>query len=80
MFLEVALDFIRASSCLKNLTITMSNTEAETGQQFLNDLAETDCETVENLDLSCPETEKMCCKWFQYQDEPVQALIEFMNR
>ena len=32
MFLDVALDFIRASGCLRDLTISLTNTEAEPGR------------------------------------------------
>ena len=81
MFLEVALDFIKTSNCLQDLTICMSNTEAKAGRDFLEALAnEVECDTLQNLDLNCPESEKMACKWFQQQDEPVEALIEFVKR
>ena len=81
IFLKVALDFIRTSNNLRNLSLVMTNTEAEAGHKFLKKLANSDCQTIENLDLSCPETDKMRCKWFEDQlDEPVEDLIYFIEQ
>ena len=73
--LRVALNFIKKSTQLRTLILSKTNTEAGPGRQFLADLLNSGIDTLENLDLNCPEHEKMNCKWFNEQEEPVLTLM-----
>ena len=82
MFLDVTLDILRNSTCLRDLKLSCTNTSKEQGRQFLNEVAElADLTTLEHLDLHCPEREKTRCKWFEIgESEPIVALVEILSR
>ena len=73
--LRVALNFIKKSTQLRTLILSKTNTEAGPGLQFLRALQNSGIDTLENFDLNCPEHEKMNSKWFNEQEEPVEALM-----
>ena len=64
VFLDVALDIIRTSTCLRKLQLSYTNTTKEHGLDFLNEFANVESDALEHLDLHCDEREKMRCKWF----------------
>ena len=82
MFLDVALDILRTTTCLRDLKLSCTNTSKEQGRQFLNEVVElADLTTLEHLDLYCPERPKTRCKWFEAgESEPVNALVQILSR
>ena len=76
--LKVALNFIKKSTQLRTLILSKTNTEAGPGRQFLADLLNCGIDTLENLDLNCPEHAKMNCKWFNEQEESVSTLMQIV--
>ena len=72
VMLKVALNLIKKSSQLRTLILSKTNTETQAGRQFLAALMDLDFNTLETLDLNCPDNDKMYCKWFDDgADEPV---------
>ena len=79
-FFNVAMNFIEASNCLRELKISKTHATAEMGKDFLSKLAETETTTLEHLDFEHNPSNKFKAKWFNEDQESADMLEVLLKR
>ena len=74
LLLETVGQMCAVSQCLKQLTVSWTETTAEEGDAFMTSLADGDLATLEQLDLTYNED------WFEDRDESFSKLLTFIAR